>query len=744
MVFKFRSLLKIAPKSPYKNTKKPIRARVGKMEYVLYLDWANRSKNELIGSRGALLNSVLEKDIKTQGISYITKDSFESFLVESGLKERLYSLIEGTDHTSTDDLNNTYGKVKAMFKDTDLPWDMEMELSGMIKKLTKQAGLKQPHLIFHPSYGLHSSVPDYDRKMNEIFDHPKQDPVISEGKPNSVLASIKNIWADMFSPDAIRFRRMNSIGDRDIYVAISAVSCTDSKNTGYTLIPGSQSVSDIKIGSIFGLLPGLYEDELKPDEYKVNNRSLEIINKDIKTQPWRYGISEEGEVIKYRVGENRQNKQKISDEQIKLLARIANRVSWEDKLDLKMEWIMVDDEALITGVSKQESTDSVSTVFTEPAPDASSPKKEKVAEFDLGFFGGFFGGEDDTDDLSLPETPTMDEPTPALVKQVVEKAPVTQVVNIDLDNVNLNEDRLGTKMYLDILSPGDLEKAQGGRWDGVFVTGEQFFIKSFYGAHPNVLREKGEEKASYDDIRYRLTNIAKATAPKPAIVRTSDFGAQEYLDLSGASQFEIMEPNFLNWRGVSRYLHPFFKQAFKNELNCIKAVRDQGHANLSLMLPYVRTPQEMSSVLDMVKEVGFDSTFKVWVQASFPSALALAEKYSDQVAGIVVDHYLLSLITLGIDPGLEKPESIMHVLKDQYDIGLYEYILQLVDEVPEDIEVVFLDTRGAKDSRVLDMLVEYGIDGLIMGPSDHKEIRNAVAGSERRYLTKAIREIQNR
>ena len=111
------------------------------MEYVFYMDWADPSKNDLIGRRGELLNIALEKDIKIQKTCVVTRNAFQSFLLETGIKESIYSLASGVDHTSSEDMKRIHQKIREKIMEAEFPWDLEMELSSVVKVLSKDSPL---------------------------------------------------------------------------------------------------------------------------------------------------------------------------------------------------------------------------------------------------------------------------------------------------------------------------------------------------------------------------------------------------------------------------------------------------------------------------------------------------------------------------------------------------------------------------------------------------------------------------
>src|SRR5205823_4667605 len=94
--------------------------------------------------------------------------------------------------------------------------------------------------------------------------------------------------------------------------------------------------------------------------------------------------------------------------------------------------------------------------------------------------------------------------------------------------------------------------------------------------------------------------------PKPVIVRMSDFKSNEYANLIGGQDYEPVEENpMLGFRGASRYASTEFRDCFALECQAVRKVREQmGLTNVEIMIPFVRTPEEAKTVVDILAEAG--------------------------------------------------------------------------------------------------------------------------------------------
>jgi len=158
-----------------------------------------------------------------------------------------------------------------------------------------------------------------------------------------------------------------------------------------------------------------------------------------------------------------------------------------------------------------------------------------------------------------------------------------------------------------------------------------------------------------DKLANGINTFAKAFNPRPVVYRTTDFKTNEYRALVGGQEFEDVEENpMLGYRGASRYITDV--EVFKLEIEAIKKVRQKYH-NLWVMIPFVRTVDEMAKTIEILKSQGLkrSANFKLWMMVEVPSNIFLLEKFIDLgIDGISIGSNDLTQLILGIDRDSEK------------------------------------------------------------------------------------------
>jgi len=259
-----------------------------------------------------------------------------------------------------------------------------------------------------------------------------------------------------------------------------------------------------------------------------------------------------------------------------------------------------------------------------------------------------------------------------------------------------------TKVYMNLGIPDKIDEYKDLPFEGIGLMRIEFIIAGL-GQHPLALIESGEQEKYIQSMENGIEKVAVAVRPKPVVVRFSDFKTNEYRDLKGGDKFEPEEANpMMGWRGVSRYITPKFEEAFRLECRAIKKVREK-YKNIWVMLPFVRTIEEVEKCLKIMEEEGLkrDKEFKIWIMAEVPSVIFLASEFAKFCDGFSVGSNDLTQFILAVDrdsdilgemgyfdeKSLAVKVAIKHLIKEAHENGCTVSICgQAPSEYPEYIK----------------------------------------------------------
>ncbi len=310
-----------------------------------------------------------------------------------------------------------------------------------------------------------------------------------------------------------------------------------------------------------------------------------------------------------------------------------------------------------------------------------------------------------------------------------EAAAVGQVVAAETAPVT------GTKIYMNLGDPELAEKYAVLPCDGIGLMREEFIWTTSIHEHPLYLIKIGHPERVVDQLADAFRTVAAALAPRPIILRFSDFKSSEYRDLKGGDEFEPEEPSaLLGWRGASRYYDPKYEAAFKLEVKAVRKVReDYGLKNVHVMIPFCRTVAEAEKIVDIMAEEGLERgpDFKVWLMAEIPSNIILADQFNKYIDGYSIGSNDLTMLILGCDRDNDTVSDIF----DERNLAVRRAIKHLIEAAHRDGKTVSICGQAPsvyEDFTVF--LVKAGIDSISVNPDAVKATRKLVAQVEQRIM----------
>ncbi len=208
---------------------------------------------------------------------------------------------------------------------------------------------------------------------------------------------------------------------------------------------------------------------------------------------------------------------------------------------------------------------------------------------------------------------------------------------------------LRTKVMVNLSQTQRLSALAVDSIDGVgLVRSEWLLLDVLEGRHPWHWVNQGQEAELQDRIQQKLEPILQTLGSKPVRYRTLDLRSHEWQALEGSPS---AEPNpMLGLRGSLSYnLDP---RLFQVELSALAHLQRAGYSNLQLILPFVRTVEEVMACRQLITQTGLtdDPGFALWIMAEVPSVLFLLPAYAQAgVQGIAIGSNDLTQLLLAVD-----------------------------------------------------------------------------------------------
>lgn len=292
-----------------------------------------------------------------------------------------------------------------------------------------------------------------------------------------------------------------------------------------------------------------------------------------------------------------------------------------------------------------------------------------------------------------------------------------------------------THVMMNLGDPDLVDRYSSLPADGIGLMREEFLWTTFIHQHPLYLIETGHPERVVNELANGISKVARAMAPRPVVLRLSDFKSSEYRNLKGGDKYEPIEPaDLLGWRGASRYYNPKYIEAFKLELEAIKKVRnDYGLKNLNVMIPFCRTVDEARKVTDIMREQGLERSadFKIYMMAEIPANIILADQFNQFIDGYSIGSNDLTMLILGCD----RNNEVISNLFDERNLAVKRAIRHLIKVAHRDGKTVSICGQAPSEyPEFTEFLVQSGIDYVSVNPDMVKTTKRNVAHYEQRIM----------
>lgn len=243
-------------------------------------------------------------------------------------------------------------------------------------------------------------------------------------------------------------------------------------------------------------------------------------------------------------------------------------------------------------------------------------------------------------------------------------------------------------------------------------------LLSASATHPSQVVKSKQKDYLIEAISRTLIKYANKSG-KPLVYRANNFTSSEFNQLQFATLYEVPEKNpYLGFRGGLRFLSQ--QDAFKMELFAIKNTLEKIETNISLVLPFVRSPEELSKLISIINKQGLFKyhNFEVWLELSTPENILNISAYPiKQIQGVVFNTKSINTLLTGVDPG--NQDIAAHYTTNIFMLKqLVENTIKSIKQISKTISIqsqpkMFVDLVDY-NKELLEELCDLEIQGLII------------------------------
>ena len=736
----------------------------------------------LVGGKGANLGEMTQAGFPVPNGFAVTVESYDRFLEENQLHKFLKDTLSEVKKDDPDTLEHASRSIAAKIRHADMPDEVRQDI---IKSYKKLSGKLKQELVAVRSSATAEDLP------GASFAGQQATYLNIKGQ-NSLIQAVKDCWASLFTARAIFYREENKIKHEVVKISVIVQKMVQSEVSGvmFSIDPVTNDKERIIVEAVWGLGEMIVQGSVVPDTYVVQKDTFAILSKEISDQ--KVQLIRKGEKTEERdVPKKYQEKQKISDDEVVALAKIADKLQKHYYFPQDIEWAKEGKKLYITQtrpVTTIEKTTSRSArdkdfktaetpvlhgaaaspgIGTGHVRVLKSPKEiNKVNKGDvlvakmtspdyvpaMKKAAAIVTNEGGLTSHAAIVSRELGVPCIVGTKEATTKLKDGFVVTVDgskgvvylgskvvVEDKKLTEGksasgrkkykrtRTATRVYVNLGEPDRVKEIAKRHVDGVGLLRAEFMIANI-GVHPKEAIKQKKQQKFIDKLATDLSKFTKAFGHRPVVYRTTDFKTNEYRALPGGKNWEPEEPNpLMGFRGAFRYVT--HPDVFNLELQAIKKVREK-YNNLWVMIPFVRSPEELARVRRLIAAEGLfeSSTFKLWMMVELPVNVIQLQDFIDiGIDGVSIGSNDLTMLVLGTD---RDNSEVAEAFNERSKAVLWALRRTIRICNKNKITSSICGQAPSSYEDLVQKLVRYGVTSLSVNPDAIERVRQVVAETE--------------
>jgi len=288
------------------------------MKNVLWFKELDRSSLAEAGGKGANLGEMFKNGFPIPNGFVTSSGAYYKHLDANKLREPISKILGSLDVSDHEALVKASDEIKKLILDANMPTDVYEDIKKAYKELNEMVG-REVYVA------VRSSATAEDLPTASFAG--QQSTFLNIHGEEGVVQAVKECWASLFEPRAIFYRTENNFEHMKVGLSAVVQMMVQSEKAGvvFTVDPLYQDPDIMSIEGAYGLGEVVVSGQVTPDTYRVDKKSMKIVDKNVVKQTWMI-VKMKGENKKVDIKDEAQGKQKLSDLEIKDLAKICKKI----------------------------------------------------------------------------------------------------------------------------------------------------------------------------------------------------------------------------------------------------------------------------------------------------------------------------------------------------------------------------------------------------------------------------------
>lgn len=291
-------------------------------------------------SLGEMYNALVPKGINIPNGFAVTADAYQYFLKEAGLEEKMAAALKGLNTHNLKNLQARGKKIREMMVAAKLPKDLEGEIIGAYKEMSKEFGAKNVDVA------VRSSATAEDLPGASFAG--QQETYLNVTGEKALMIAVKKCFASLFTDRAISYREDKGFDHLKTYLSIGIQKMvrSDKACSGvmFTIDTETGFRNALIINGSWGLGELVVQGDVIPDEFKVFKPTLKdgynaIIGRELGTKELTMIYGQKGNATKtIQTPIKKRAEFVLTDEEILTIAKWGVVVEDHYNKPMDLEW----------------------------------------------------------------------------------------------------------------------------------------------------------------------------------------------------------------------------------------------------------------------------------------------------------------------------------------------------------------------------------------------------------------------
>ena len=311
-----------------------------KRELVSWFETLRVTDIPAVGGKNASLGEMINAGLPVPPGFAITAYSYEKFINETLLVEKIYKVINEviTDKNDPKLYDVASKKIRELIEKTPIPKDIETAIRAAYKEINKRLNLKDTFLAVRSS-ATAEDLPDASFAG-------QQETFLNIRGADDLMDKVRKCWSSLFTPRAIFYRNEKGFAHEKVFISVGVQKMVNSRAAGvmFTINPVTGETSEIMIEGNFGLGETVVSGVVNPDNFLVDKNSALITERRISRKTIMYVRDPKtGKTVHLDVPEDKQKVPCVSDEEVLKLTDLAKHIERHYGKAMDIEWAIDQD-----------------------------------------------------------------------------------------------------------------------------------------------------------------------------------------------------------------------------------------------------------------------------------------------------------------------------------------------------------------------------------------------------------------